>query len=73
VIVDVGFRARGEKIPADHGYLLYGAVTSALPQLHAGGAAYAIHPVRGRQLPGRELAQQRPSSAPQAGDRARAG
>lgn len=54
--VDVAFRVNGSNIPADHGYLLYGAATTALPLLHRGGAEYAIHPIRGRQLTGRELA-----------------
>ncbi len=41
-------------VPADHGYLLYSAVSRMLPELHAEND-YGIHPIRGRQLGGRTL------------------
>jgi CRISPR-associated protein Cas6 len=41
-------------IPADHGYLLYSAVSRALPEAHQADG-YGIHPLRGRQLGGRTL------------------
>jgi CRISPR-associated protein Cas6 len=61
MIVDVGFRVNGERLPADHGYLLYGGLTTALPALHGDGVRYGVHPVRGQPLPGRELALQQDS------------
>jgi CRISPR-associated protein Cas6 len=56
VIVDVGFRVSGSTIPTDHGFPLYSAVTDLMPALHGDSIPYALHPIRGRQLPGRELA-----------------
>ena len=64
--VDLSFPLLGGQIPADHGYLLYAAVSRLLPVAHpAVGQAfqpdtppadgYAIHPLRGRQLGGRTL------------------
>jgi CRISPR-associated protein Cas6 len=41
-------------LPADHGYLLYSAVSRALPEAHQTDG-YGIHPIRGRQLGGRTL------------------
>lgn len=41
-------------IPADHGYLLYSAVSRMMPELHAEND-FGIHPIRGRQLGGRTL------------------
>ena len=41
-------------IPADHGYLLYSAVSRALPAAHEADG-YGIHPIGGRQLGGRTL------------------
>jgi CRISPR-associated protein Cas6 len=41
-------------LPADHGYLLYSAVSRALPEAHQADG-YGIHPIRGRQLGGRTL------------------
>lgn len=61
MIVDVSFGLRGTTIPTDHGYLLYGAVTKVLPELHGAAPQYALHPVRGRQLPDRLLALERHS------------
>ena len=41
-------------LPADHGYLLYSAVSRLLPAAHQADG-YGIHPIRGRQLGGRTL------------------
>lgn len=41
-------------LPADHGYLLYSAVSRMLPETHQADG-YGIHPIRGRQLGGRTL------------------
>ena len=64
--VDLCFSILGGQIPADHGYLVYSAVSRFLPAAHpAVGQAfqpddpqadgYGIHPIRGRQLGGRTL------------------
>lgn len=58
MIVDVVFSlraAQGETIPADHGYLLYGAVTQVIPAFHGPEVSYALHPVHGVPVPGRAL------------------
>lgn len=61
-IVDLAFVVTGDKIPADHGYPLYAALTQLIPELHApkntpeeGPARttalwrhMAIHPINGR-------------------------
>ena len=41
-------------LPADHGYLLYSAVSRMLPEAHEADG-YGIHPIGGRQLGGRTL------------------
>lgn len=58
MVVDIVFGMNGvagTRIPADHGYRLYGAVTEVVPNLHRPGMAYAVHPIRGVPVPGREL------------------
>ncbi len=61
MFVDVSFgisAVASTAIPADHGYVLYGAVTTVLPGLHGSSAnvpAFAIHPIQGAHAPGREL------------------
>ncbi len=52
--VDLCFPVLGQQIPADHGYLLYSAVSRLLPAAHQADS-YGIHPIRGRQLGGRTL------------------
>jgi CRISPR-associated protein Cas6 len=52
--VDLCFPVLGAQIPADHGYLLYSAVSRLLPAAHQADG-YGIHPVRGQQLGGRTL------------------
>jgi CRISPR-associated protein Cas6 len=55
MIVDLAFSiVSPHAIPADHGYLLYSAVSRALPEAHQADG-YGIHPIRGRQLGGRTL------------------
>ena len=41
-------------LPANHGYLLYSAVSRVLPEAHRADG-FGIHPIRGRQLGGRTL------------------
>lgn len=53
--VDLSFRLTGtEPIPADHGYVLYSALSRALPDVHASNGI-GIHPIRGRQVGNREM------------------
>jgi CRISPR-associated protein Cas6 len=46
---------RGNRIPADHGYALYGAVCRVLPWLHD-DESVGVHPIRGRLIGHRSLA-----------------
>lgn len=69
--VDVAFPLTGRALPLDHGYRLYGAVSSMLPVLHderrdvavqgSPPAAWALHPVRGLRSGPDELALDRSS------------
>jgi CRISPR-associated protein Cas6 len=53
--VDLAFRLQvTEPIPADHGYVLYAAVSRLVPKVHSENAV-AIHPIRGRQVGERKL------------------
>lgn len=54
-VVDLEFNVRGEMLPADHGYALFGAACKALPWLHA-DEGVGVHPIRGRLVGGRSLA-----------------
>jgi CRISPR-associated protein Cas6 len=42
-------------ISADHGYLLYSAVSKILPETHQVVNGFGIHPIGGRQLGGRTM------------------
>lgn len=42
-------------IPSDHGYLLYGAISQCLPEVHDGEKNLAIHPIRGQQIGNRMI------------------
>ena len=53
-IVDVAFRLQGSEIPADHGYLLFAAVTDLVPGLHE-DESVGILPVSGRLAGDRQL------------------
>lgn len=53
-VVDVAFPLTGGVIPLDHGYLLYGAVSSLIPSLHeaqeaptTARASWGLHPIKG--------------------------
>jgi CRISPR-associated protein Cas6 len=47
--VDLAFPVKSlDAIPADHGYLLYSALSRELPEVHESNAI-AVHPIRGRQ------------------------
>lgn len=54
-VVDLSFGIRGESLPADHGYALYGALARVFPSLHA-NPSVGIHPIRGRVVGERLLA-----------------
>lgn len=43
-----------QPVPADHGYLLYAALSDALPLLHQKDGV-AIHPIRGLSVGGGEM------------------
>lgn len=47
-IVDVAFPVRGDAIPLDHGYPLFGALSRLVPALHQ-HAEWGVHPVFGRR------------------------
>ena len=62
-VVDLAFRLVGEAIPADHGYLLYSALSREAPLLHSAGDKGAgaagelgVHPINGRLSGERRLA-----------------
>ena len=42
-IVDLAFSVVGQRVPADHGYALYGAICRRLPEVHSAGWL-AVHP-----------------------------
>jgi CRISPR-associated protein Cas6 len=44
--VDLAFRLTGSKVPVDHGYALYSAISRLLPELHEAGNI-GVHPIRG--------------------------
>jgi CRISPR-associated protein Cas6 len=55
MIIDLAFSIISHHaLPADHGYLLYSAVSRMLPEAHQADG-YGIHPICGRQLGGRTL------------------
>lgn len=56
--IDIALRVSATgTIPVDHGYLLYAALSRRLPYLHESLDA-GIHPIRGRQVGGRQMALQ---------------
>jgi CRISPR-associated protein Cas6 len=53
--LDLSFSLIGaDTIAADHGYVLYGAISRLLPHVHADNGV-GIHPIRGRQIGNRQL------------------
>jgi CRISPR-associated protein Cas6 len=53
--VDVQFSVQGDRIPADHGYFLFSAVSRLVPELH-GDDQVGIHAISGRYVGDRLLA-----------------
>jgi CRISPR-associated protein Cas6 len=60
VIVDLSFPLRGTVIPADHGSLLYAAISRQIASFHSEGKI-GIHPIRGRLVGQRRLSLTRAS------------
>lgn len=58
--VDIGFPARGTTFPLDHGYALFGAVSSVVPQLH-NRRDWGLHPVLGTKCGPNTLTLERAS------------
>lgn len=44
--VDLAFRLTGSKVPVDHGYTLYSAISRLLPEIHE-AKNIGVHPIRG--------------------------
>jgi len=44
--VDLAFKLAGSKVPVDHGYVLYSAISRIVPEIHA-ATNIGIHPIRG--------------------------
>jgi len=44
--VDLAFRLTGSKVPVDHGYALYSAISRLLPEIH-GAKNIGVHPIWG--------------------------
>jgi CRISPR-associated protein Cas6 len=44
--VDLAFRLNGNKVPVDHGYALYSAISRILPEIHE-SKNIGVHPIRG--------------------------
>jgi hypothetical protein len=45
--VDLAFRLIGNKVPVDHGYALYSAISRLLPVIHE-EKNIGVHPIRDR-------------------------
>lgn len=58
--VDLAFRLMGTKLPVDHGYALYSAISRLIPKIHH-AKEVGVHPVRG-QYSGEGNLQLMPSS-----------
>ena len=44
--VDLAFRLTGSKVPVDHGYALYSAISGLVPEIHE-AKGIGVHPIRG--------------------------
>jgi CRISPR-associated protein Cas6 len=44
--VDLAFRLTGSKVPVDHGYALYSAISCIVPKIHE-AKTIGAHPIRG--------------------------
>ena len=47
-MIELQFPVLGQSLPADHGYLLYSALSGMLPPLHVDGERIAIGPISGQ-------------------------
>ena len=45
-VVDLAFRLTGSKVPVDHGYALYSAISRLIPEIHE-AKNIGVHPIRG--------------------------
>jgi CRISPR-associated protein Cas6 len=45
-VVDLAFRLTGRKVPVDHGYALYSAISRLVPEIHE-AKNIGVHPIRG--------------------------
>jgi len=45
-VVDLAFRLTGSKVPVDHGYALYSAISGLIPEIHD-AKNIGVHPIRG--------------------------
>ena len=48
-VVDLAFRLSGSRLPTDHGYFLFAAISKSLPVFHE-ASGWGVHPVRGTPL-----------------------
>jgi CRISPR-associated protein Cas6 len=46
-LIDLLFPVRGDVLPTDHGYALYGAFSRIVPRFHAAGAEFRFAPIAG--------------------------
>lgn len=53
-VVDLAFRLTGSKIPVDHGYALYSAISRLVPEIHE-AKDIGVHPIRGNYSGNGEL------------------
>lgn len=55
IAIDISFQINSHAtFPADHSYALVGAVSRLIPEAH-GGNGYALAPIAGRQIGGRQM------------------
>jgi CRISPR-associated protein Cas6 len=43
--IDLAFRLTGNKVPVDHGYALYSAISRIVPEIHE-AKNIGVHPIR---------------------------
>jgi len=55
--VELAFRLTGSKVPVDHGYALYSAISRFVPEIHA-AKDIGVHPIRGIYSGNGELSNQ---------------
>lgn len=53
-MIDLSFEIAGDRIPLDHGYALFSALSRVAPKLH-GNRDVGVHPIRGARLGPRVL------------------